>query len=80
MSQQPWKLNRPMEMHAPDPATPDRLLRVKDVCDIVKCSDRALRRWVASGKFPPHDLKIGRNLRWRESTVDRFVQGEWKGD
>lgn len=54
----------------------DRLLGTRKVCDILDCSDRTLRRWVAAGKFPAPDRKIGRTLRWRSSTVDRFINGD----
>lgn len=58
----------------------DRLLTARSVCRLLDLSDRGLRRWVACGKFPPPDLKIGRNLRWRASTVDQFVRGKQEGD
>ncbi len=54
----------------------DRLIGTRKVCDMLDCSDRTLRRWVAGGKFPPPDRKIGRTLRWRASTVNEFIKGD----
>lgn len=58
------------------PDAPDGLMRAKTICTLLDCSDRTLRRWVAYGKFPPPDRKIGRTLRWRSSTVDCFIRGD----
>lgn len=55
---------------------PERLVGTRAVCRTLDCSDRCLRRWVAAGIFPPPDLKIGRNLRWRVSTVKKFIDRE----
>ena len=60
--------------------TTDRLLSAKSVRELLDVSDRGLRRWVAAGKFPPADLRIGRNLRWRKSTVDAVIRGEFSLD
>lgn len=54
----------------------DRLLPVSRVCEILAVSDRSLRRWVHLGLVPPPDVRIGRNLRWRESTIRAVVSGE----
>ncbi len=60
------------------PDARNSLLRARTVCQLLDCSDRTLRRWVAAGKFPPPDRKIGRTLRWRASTVNDFIQGDDK--
>jgi len=54
----------------------DRLLSVRRVCEILSVSDRGLRRWIHLGLVPKPDVKIGRNLRWRESTIRRIVNGQ----
>lgn len=45
-------------------------------------SDRAFRRALSAGRFPREDLRIGRNLRWKESTVRAWeaarARGNWK--
>jgi predicted DNA-binding transcriptional regulator AlpA len=53
----------------------DRLLSVKQVCVLLSVSDRGLRRWVQANLVPPPDVRIGRNLRWRASTIRRIVDG-----
>lgn len=60
-------------VNAPDAR--NGLLRASKVRELLDCSDRTLRRWVAAGKFPPPDRKIGRTLRWRASTVNEFIEG-----
>lgn len=51
----------------------DRLLTVKAVCEVLSTTDRSLRRWVHLGLVPPPDVRIGRNLRWRESTIRKLI-------
>lgn len=52
----------------------DRLLSVSSVCAALDVSDRGLRRWIAGGKFPAADVRIGgRTLRWRSSSIRRFI-------
>ena len=55
---------------------PDRLLSVRTVCQPLETRDRTLRRWIAAGRFPRPDRRIGRALRWRESTIKNFIQGK----
>ena len=52
----------------------DRLLSARTVRMMLDTPERTLRRWIAAGKFPPADKRIGRALRWRESTVRRFIE------
>ena len=59
---------------------PDRLLSIRSVRALIDVSDRGLRRWIAAGKFPPPDVRIGRNLRWRQSTIDAVIKGEYGVD
>lgn len=54
----------------------DRLLNARSVLALIDCSERCLRRWVACGKFPPPDIRIGRSLRWRASTIREFVESK----
>ena len=51
----------------------DGLLSVKLVCEVLCTTDRSLRRWVHVGLVPPPDVRIGRNLRWRESTIRKLI-------
>ena len=61
VSQQPWNSGDP-------------LLSARSVRALLDVSDRGLRRWVAGGRFPKPDVKIGRSLRWKESTVAQFIE------
>ena len=54
----------------------DGLLGSRTVRELLECSDRTLRRWIDAGKFPRPDRRIGRSLRWRRSTVIRFIKGD----
>jgi predicted DNA-binding transcriptional regulator AlpA len=55
----------------------ERLLSVKEITAALGCSDRALRRWIIAGRFPPADVVLGtRSLRWRESTIRAFIGGD----
>ena len=54
----------------------DRLLSTKHICEALDVSDRGLRRWVSSGKFPSHDVKIGTSLRWKTATLVDFIARE----
>ncbi len=62
---------RAAELHR---AESTRLLSAKSVRLLLDCSDRSLRRWMAGGLFPKADLRIGTSLRWRESTVEAWLQ------
>ena len=53
----------------------DRLLSAATVCQIIDTKPRTFRRWIADGRFPKPDMRIGRALRWRESTVRAFIEG-----
>jgi len=56
------------------PGALDRLLTVREICALLGCSDRALRRWIIAGRFPPADLVLGtRSLRWKELTLRAFL-------
>ena len=51
----------------------DRLMSVRSVIIALDCGDRTLRRWIGAGKFPPPDVRIGRNLRWKATTVKAWI-------
>lgn len=57
----------------------DRLLSVKRVCEILSTTDRSLRRWVILGIVPQPDVRLGRNLRWRESTIRKLIDAGGNG-
>ena len=57
----------------------DRLLSVRKVCEVLSVSDRGLRRWIHLGLVPKPDVKIGRNLRWKTSTISTLINGGGDG-
>jgi len=66
-----------MRASVTNPSEMDRLLTVREICATLGCSDRALRRWIQGGHFPPPDRRLGtRSLRWRASTISAFIGGD----
>ena len=57
----------------------DRLLSVRKVCEVLSTTDRSLRRWVILGIVPQPDVRLGRNLRWRESTIRKLIDAGGNG-
>lgn len=51
----------------------DWLISTRSICGLVDVSDRNLRRLIASDRFPHADMRLGRSLRWRASTVRAFL-------
>jgi hypothetical protein len=37
-------------------------------------TERTVRKWIAAGRFPPPDLRLGRGLRWKIETLERFME------
>lgn len=58
-------------------ASTDRLIGTRSVCSLVEVSDRQLRRLVSIGTFPKPDMKLGKSLRWKLSTITKFIEGQW---
>ena len=54
----------------------DPLWSVRRVREHLDVSDRWLRRALSAGRFPAPDLRLGRQFRWKRSTVLTFVQGK----
>lgn len=53
-----------------EPAIPS-LLTAAEVRELLRCSDRTIRRWVARGFLQP--VRFGRTLRFRADDVRRLV-------
>lgn len=56
----------------------DPLWSSRRVRAFVDVAERTFRRWLAAGKFPPADVRIGHRegrqaLRWKRSTVESWV-------
>ncbi|MDF7671130.1 hypothetical protein PT276_08000 [Orbaceae bacterium ESL0721] len=47
------------------------------VCNYIGDIDNTtLDKWVASGKFPPPDLYLGRHPRWKLSTINAYLNAK----
>ena len=56
--------------------TQERLLKMKEVCNILAVSPITLRRWDNSGKLPAVRINKQGDRRWKESTVNDFVKNQ----
>ena len=54
----------------------EQLLSSKTVRKLLDVSDRALRRWIAGGRFPKADIRIGTTLRWKRSTIEDWLEAK----
>lgn len=52
---------------------PTKLLNVEEVADQIGCSERHIKRLVASDKFPA-PIKIGRLSRWKQEHIDQWIE------
>ena len=53
--------------------TIDRALRRKEVGEYFGISNRTMRRKINSDEFPKPDFYVGREPRWRLSTIERHL-------
>ena len=53
------------------------LLTIADVAKIFRVSERTVFNWISSGKI--QSVKIGGAIRFRQSDIDRLIQGESAG-
>lgn len=51
----------------------DELLTMTEVCEWIKTSERTLQTWRQRGLFPEPDVNVGKTIRWRRSTVLRWL-------
>lgn len=58
----------------------DRLLGTQEVAEILGTTTRSLQRLIAWEKFPASDARVGRQHRWRWSTVKNWIDGEDPND
>jgi len=52
------------------------LLSIAEIEMKTGISRRTLWRWVASGKFPPPAVRVGRIVRWRALDIDQWIQNQ----
>ena len=57
-----------------------QLLSTRRLCQLIDTGDRNLRRLIACGRFPRWDAKVGRGLRWKKSTVARWLAEQTNGN
>lgn len=54
--------------------------RLDDVADLLQIGKRTAERLLAEGKLPQPDIRLSRRcLRWRESTISKFINGKAGG-
>lgn len=50
---------------------PQRLIRIREMLDLLNCSRTTLYRWVLNGEFPEPKKRSGRTMGW---TVTQYEQ------
>lgn len=51
----------------------ERYIIMSEVCEIMRCTPRTIRRWMSAGKFPPGVIRAKKRV-WRESDVVRIAE------
>ena len=54
----------------------ERLFTVRELAEYLSLNEETIRRWIKSEKLPA--LKIGRELRVKESEVEKFLEASEK--
>jgi excisionase family DNA binding protein len=49
------------------------MMTIKDISNKLGVNARTVYRWIDDGEFPKSDLKIGNTRRWKESTVNGWL-------
>ena len=50
-----------------------QLLKIGDVCELLKISKRSVWRLISAGQFLP-PIRVGRSVRWRRAEVEEWVK------
>jgi excisionase family DNA binding protein len=50
-----------------------QLLKIGDVCQLLKISKRSVWRLISAGQFLP-PVRVGRSVRWRRAEVEEWVK------
>jgi excisionase family DNA binding protein len=53
----------------------DKLLKIKDVAEILNIHPSTIRRWSEQGKIEAYRIGNRGDRRFRQSAVDRFITG-----
>lgn len=59
---------------SPQVPASDALLTPADFATYLGIRPRTFATWRAAGKLPPADLSIGKVVRWRRATIDRWLR------
>ena len=54
-------------------ANPKQLLNKKQVAKKIAYAVPTIDKKMASGEFPPPDIRMGCSIRWLESTIDNYI-------
>jgi len=55
-----------------------KLLRLKQVLELIPVSKSTLWQWLKDGKFPEPTRLSSRCTVWREDDIQRYINGAWK--
>jgi predicted DNA-binding transcriptional regulator AlpA len=55
---------------------PERLLRRQQVVDLLGVGLRTFERWLATRTFPKPDIRRGRIMLWKISTITAWIETE----
>jgi excisionase family DNA binding protein len=61
-------------------STADRLLKITEVCERLSVSRQTLYKWINKGRFPAGQQLGGNVVRWRQSTLDTFIENLSKSE
>lgn len=56
--------------------TSDPMIAPESFARFIGIGRRTFQTWRAAGKLPPPDLHMGKTLRWRRDTIDRWLAAQ----
>jgi len=64
-----------------EPQTPaiEPMLSMASIATLMQVSPRTIRQWRAEGYLPSPDLVHGRVMRWRQSTIQSWINAQSAG-
>lgn len=67
-------------MHRDDHTTTHQplppLLGPAEIAGCLGIAKRTLQTWIALGRFPGADLRVGKTRRWRRQTLERWLNSQ----
>ncbi|MBW3599074.1 MAG: helix-turn-helix domain-containing protein [Planctomycetes bacterium] len=54
--------------------TPDKLLTAEEAAEMLGIAQQTLSVWRSSGRYKLAYIKVGRNVRYRKSEIERFLE------